>query len=289
MVPKVLTAWRWQRGPGAIVLYPRDGSSSTMQIRTRISPLRTAPEIATLLIQELGLEPPKRISPFELYATVEGEYGAFVDLASASRDGRAVDVSLAILFGDDWYTCIIGISSPEHTEAVRASVRELGATYALGLGELRRRRFRYEAPAGWTNSTRGLIDEWHHGPSSISVFPARPLKETAAGAIDRALHELVIDGFVATVDQHVPLNTGRFTKGIARLVTGTRDGTVVHHDVAILQDERFFYVARLESSAEALAANRVAFTKLVDSIEPLPQPQHESNAVDPALAASWVD
>lgn len=289
MVPKVLTAWRWQRGPGGLAMYPRDGSSSTILIRTRITPLRTAPEIAKLVVEELGLETPQRVLPPEPFATVEGEYGAFVELAGTSKDGRPIDVPLAILFGDDWYTYIAGVASPEHAVGVRATVRELAQTYSLGLGTIRRRRYRYDAPPGWSAQTRDLVTEWQapHG-SAICVFPARPLVETAAGAIDRALHELVIDGFVATGEQTVPLKTARFASGIARFVTGKRGDQVVHHDVAVLLDERFFYVCRLETSPAKLSVDRDVFAALVESIAPLPSPRPPA-ALDSALTASWVD
>lgn len=60
-------------------------------------------------------------------------------------------------------------------------------------------------------------------------------------------------------------------------------------DVAVLQDERFSYVCRLESSPDAIAADRAVLVRIVESIEPLPRPERSGDAVDPALAASWSE
>jgi hypothetical protein len=290
MVPPVLAGWFWSRHDIGVVFYPRDGSSSTMRIRARQAPVRPAPVVIATLVEELRIAAPI-VGTYEPFVTVEGEYGSAVRIAATNAAGAPVELAVAVLFGDDWITTIEGIASPENIASVAATVRELARTYSLGLGELRRRRYRYSAPAGWSARSRGLIDEWRpvDANTCITVFPARPLSETVAGAVDRALHELVIDGFVATSDRESPLATARFRTGIARAVVGARGGETVHHDVAVLRDDRFFYVCRLESRPDAHIANRAVFAKLVESIEPLPRPQYEANAVDPALAASWVD
>lgn len=289
MVPTVLAGWRWVRNGLDLMLYARDGRDARIRIRTRVTPLAPAPQILNTILDDLQISG-LAVAPYEAFATIEGEYCTLLGCGGL-HDGRRVEVAVAILFGDDWYVTIEGVTVPDLIEALRADIRELARNYSLGLGELRRRRYRYASPKGWLSRSRGLIDEWHApgGESSLLVFPARPLGETNAGAVDRALHELVVDGFVATADEQRPLNTSRIASGIARSVVGTRDGKPVHHDVAVLQDERFFYVARLESPPDALVANRQMFAKLLDSIEPLPRPQRDTNEVDPALSASWVD
>ena len=289
MVPAVLAGWRWHRQDLGVVLYSRDGSNSTIRIRSRQAPLIPPPSVISTLVDELQIADSK-LSPYEGFVTVEGEFGTLVGVSGVAN-GLHVELCVAILFGDDWYTTIEGVASPPQITSVRATVHELAQMYSLGLGAIRRRRYRYMPPAGWVCRTRGLIDEWHlpGSSASISVFPSRPLVETAAGAVDRALHELVLGDFVATSDREAPLETAQFETGLARFVVGQSAGKPVHHDVAVLQDDRYYYVSRLQTPAETLSATRAIFSALVETIEPLPRPQPAVAAVDPALSAVWAD
>ena len=292
MVPAVLRPWRYERSGLEVSLFARDGSNGQIRIRMRRAPLAPSPQILATTLDELDVQA-NDVAPavFEGFTTVEGEYGTLTHRRGL-RVGHRVDVTLAILFGDDWYVTIAGVAAHEHAAAMQATVRELASCYSLGLGELRRRRYRYAAPAGWSARARGLVEEWYRPGTTraIVVFPARPLVETRAGAVDRALHELVDDGFVATADDQRPLVLPRFASGLARSVVGVRGEERVHHDVAVLQDGRFLYVCRMESTPEALAADRAVFVQLVSSIEPLPVPQHgDTPGIAPALAASWAD
>ncbi len=201
---------------------------------------------------------------------------------------------MAVLFGDDFYARIDGVTAvPARLEPMRQIMRDLAQTYSLGLGELRRRRYLYAPPSGWTGYPRGLITEWQppafpNDPSSIAVFPARPIRETAAGALDRALHELGWAGFAATSDSTDALATTRFATGLVRKLTGTSGGQDVHQHIAVLQDARFFYVCRLEGTAAALAAHRGGFVELLESIEPVALPRRDV-APNLDVMASWVD
>jgi len=293
VLPLVLATWRMKYLADGLTLTPPGGRVyGGIRIRERVRPLVTAVEVVAAAVHELGL-PKVAVTPIERLITTEGEDAAIARI-TGEHDGVRFERTVAVLFADDWYTRIDGVTAiPERLASMREITRDLAQNYALGLGELRRRRYLYTPPPGWSGYPRGLITEWQppafpNDPSSIAVFPARPIGESASGVLDRALHELGWAGFAPSSDRVDELATTRFATGLVRRLTGTAGPRTVHQDIAVLQDPRFFYVCRLESPAETVDGHRRVFSALLESIEPVPTPRR--NVVpDPAVTASWVD
>jgi hypothetical protein len=293
VLPAILATWRLTYFADGLALVPPGGRvHGGIRIRDRIRPLASAADVVEATMRELNL-PDLQVTPLERLVTSEGE-DAVIARITGTTNGAAFERTVAVLFGDDFYTQIDGVTAvPARLEPMRQIMRDLAQTYSLGLGELRRRRYFYAPPSGWTGYPRGLITEWQppgfpNDPSSIAVFPARPIAETVAGALDRALHELGWGGFAAMSDSVDQLSTARFATGLVRKLTGTQRGQTVHQHIAVLGDSRFLYVCRLESTAQALDGHRGVFAELLDSIEPVPSPRRDV-APNLDVMASWVD
>src|SRR5690606_11928470 len=140
-------------------------------------------------------------------------------------------------------------------------------------GHVRRRRYLYKPPSGWSGYPRGLITEWQppgfpNEAASIAMFPARPVGETRSGAFHRALHELSWAGFIRTNDgAATPLRTRHLEGARWQIVGRYGEGPVQHQDLVVLQDDRFHYVARLESTPARIGADRDVFEAVIETIE----------------------
>lgn len=222
-------------------------------MRERLAPVRRARE----LVDELGVQ--QIVLEAERLATTEGEH-ALVLRVRGVKDDCAVDYTLGLVVGDEHYVRIDAV--PAEGRSIHPFVRELVVGIELGLGALRRRRYLYTPPPGWTAHPRGLNVEWlapefPRDPSVITVLAASPTTSALAGT---------------------PFITARFH-------AATLHRTALH-DVATLQDDRFTYSCTLEAPAAQLDTHRGVFAKLIDTIQPLPTPQVE---LAHGLAASWVD
>lgn len=272
-----------------LALFPSEGRArGGIRIRERLRPLRSARALASALVAEMGM-PDLEIGPIERITTAEGEYAALTTIR-----GQGFERALAFVFGDDFYTLIdAAATQPGDVVTFRTLTRDLAYYYSLGLGELRRRRYWYEPPAQWLGFPRGLITEWHppdypNHAAMIAAFAARPIDESVAGVLDRALHELRWTGFSQTALDERPLRNRHGLTGVLWCVKGSYAGGALHHqDIAMLTDNRFFYVARLESLPSRLEEGRAVFAALFDSIEPLPRPDRSARASDAVM--QWVD
>lgn len=219
-------------------------------------------------------------TPLESFVTAEGEYAVITTLAG-THEGVAIERTLAFVLGDEHYTQIDGLTAVAARFAeLRAHVREVAYHHALGLGELRRRRFLYTPPAGWTTRTRGLVADHVSADATITVFPARALVESPIGDVERALREAEWAGFSGRATSTVAIETPHFRAGVVRTYAGSGRRIVV----AVLLDDRFAYTCRLAS-----VADEPAFHAMLSSIVPLPRPAPIVRTAELGGVVHWVD
>jgi hypothetical protein len=293
VLPAVLPSWRLERFADGLGLVPPGGrAQGGIRIRDRQRPLKSITQLfrdaaSTLALDNLDA------TPLEPLLTAEGEYAATSTLTGAI-DGHRIERTLAFVLGDDHYTRIDGVTLvPERFAQLRGVVRELSRLYSLGLGFLRRRRYLYEPPVGWGGYPRGLTTEWlapgyPADDSTLTVFPARPVIETAADSADMMLHELGWTGFQPVDATTLPLITPHLS-GQVRSYRGMREGRPRHVHLAILEDGRFFYMSRLDAPADGVTHVSV-LRDLLASVIPLPVPQPpERAAPDGDVFGNWSD
>jgi hypothetical protein len=243
-----------------------DDPTTRIDVYERLTPLRRAREIFD---SALGM--PTTI-PFRECTTRDGEPAALLGIASNARHGL-----LGIAFGDDSYRLVVGHTT-DVTRAgeIAACVRRLVLELPLGLGDERRRRFRYSPPAGWRSLTRhGLITEWFapkfpSNPTMITVFPSSPMRELPSRAFDRNMHEMRWSGFAETS------KSGPFTLSVPQLLAeemhlvGTwRDGKPAHIDIVVLHDNARMYMLRLDHDGTRTDENRAVLHALAASVQPI--------------------
>lgn len=280
MLDTLLPRWRVTHlADGLELSSPEGREHGAIRIRDRQAPLRSARDLAARFTDagELAIE---RV------ITAEGEYAAVTEIAGPR--------CLGFVFGDDFYTQLDGTAAdPDRMTVVSRAVRELTRCYSLGLGENRRRRFLYEPPRGWSSCARGLVTRWMApgfpaDSTTLTVFPARPVKESVAGALDRELHEVSWVGFEKLAPhQTLAIRNRHGLAGISVRVTGRAPGGPVRrHDLVALEDDRFVYLMRLESAADS-AAEREELRPVWDSVEPLPEVERTLRS--PVGIDHWVD
>lgn len=293
MLQTLLPRWRVVHlADGLELSSPEGRAHGTIRIRDRQAPLRSARDLATALGTGARFTDVED-APIERVITAEGEYAAVTQLAG-TRDGKRIVRCLGFVFGDDFYTQLDGTAAdPDRMAVVSRAVRELTRCYSLGLGEARRRRFLHESPVGWTGCARGLVTRWippgfPADSTTLTVFPARPVKESVAGALDRELHEVSWAGFEKLEPHHTMAIKNRHgLSGIAVRVTGRAPGGPVRrHDLVALEDARFVYLMRLESAADS-AVVRQEFHQVWQTVEPLPEV--ETTRRSPVGIDHWVD
>lgn len=258
-----------------------------IRIRERCRPVAEIAQLVREAASELPLADGD-VTPIESLITAEGEYAVIATLTGTHAQ-QPMERTLAFVLGEDHYTRIDGVTAIRARFAhMRALVREVACHYALGLGELRRRRFLYTPPRGWAACARGLVTDWRApgDASSITVFPARALVESPIGEVERALREAEWAGFAGHATSTVPVETPHFQAGIVRTYEGTRSGAPHRVTVAVLVDDRFAYTCRFESASSEHAP---AFEGLVSSIIPVPRATRVRRSEQLDGFMHWVD
>jgi hypothetical protein len=265
------------------VLLPPTGISGQIRIRDRLRPLRSVADIvrerrlATPWLAAIDSAGFPACSPV---VTERGEFAA-LQVVRGTSDGAPALWCLGLIFGDDFYVQIEGQAlGADSAPVLQRAVTDLLRAYDTGQAPVRRRRFLYDPPAGWHGYPRGLSTDWlapqyPNQMATISVFPARPLGETLPGALDRVLHEMCWAGYRnEQLDPPRPVASQYNLHGVLwQMVGAYKDGVRLFTDVAVMQDSRFLYVQRLETTPAGLAEHRPTFELLVQSIRPLPHPR----------------
>jgi hypothetical protein len=250
---------------GALLVPPEGGEAAAISIHEGLRPLGSIPGIVALATE-----------PVETLVTDEGEHAAFV-----IARGGGVERALAVVIGDDGYTLIDGrTAQPGRAADVRAAVRRLAVEHTLGLGERRRRRFRYTPPAGWAGSERGMTAIWRApgGDATLTVAPARPAGARLAG-LEAMIAELERVAHAERVA--LPLIVAPRLAGNVWRACGAGRHTVE----AALHDDRFDYRLRLDVSGSGGRAHEDAFAAVLRSIEPVPRPR---GAATTEISLHWA-
>jgi hypothetical protein len=216
--------------------------------------------------------------PVTELVTHEGET-ALLGGATFREDGLERECVVAIA-GDAPYALFEGIGTD-----VRRRVRSLIARLGIGLGRRRRRPFSYEPPEGWTceehdDSTTWLHPDFPRTHARLSVFDARPFRDSDAERLDRFLFLRVEAEIVSTDPDELETLDVPGLEGRLRITRGHVDGAHVVRAVAALADDTFVYLAHYETRTEDLAL----FRAVLASIRPVPR------ATEPRqLAVIWSD
>lgn len=199
--------------------------------------------------------------------------------------GNEVQVSLGIVFGDDFYSRIEGFATQESQfELVRTTVRDSTINDRQVLGR-RRRRYQYETPPGWSPIVRNLTTDWISPgfPARWGVIvayaatPVEPGVEVDAGEIaGRAVERgFAIDGTAHQTE----VKSDRGFSGMLTEMTGQQSNAAMFRAFVALTDDNYLYPCELMSrTADTWPEHREAFTALWRSIEPIPMAPTASGA-----------
>ncbi|MFN0247403.1 MAG: hypothetical protein ACKV2T_10995 [Kofleriaceae bacterium] len=286
MVPE-LAGWTVRHVTDGVALVPPDRAGGIRLLeRQPLLAMRDAIAHASGQMDSFACE----ISPLERFTTHDGEYAATCTIVGRHGDVR-LERTIGIVWGDHFCTRIDGATmDPAQHDRYRKAIDTLTRHHSLGLGEQRRRRYVYEPPPDWQGYTRGLVSLWlapdyPRDPTVIYVFPARPARAADPSShLDRQLHEMSWYGFEEqTSESAEELLTTYSLVGSLHSVTGRfHDGPSRALSVAILQDQRFHYVMRLEGPD---GAHRSHFRTLVQSVEPVP-----TRTIQPStFHLAWID
>jgi hypothetical protein len=281
----------WSRkwmADGFILFPPQGRSAGGIRVQDRLRPLRAMRAIVDQALVEMGgVLADLEVGPMRRVITVEGEYGALLTIAGRRRaDGRRVERTLGLVFGEDCYSRVDGIMQLDgELESFRARVLLTTRNLSLGLGAARRRRFLYRPPLAWQGLARAFRSDWippeyPRDRAMIQVFHAKPLAPGPRVAFERMLREDLAYGLA--IEDQPPAEglanphdlLGELSTVVGRYPGGPR----LHFDLAALVDARFLYLVRLESGDEGLEQHRGAFRAVVDSVQPLPAPREARDA-----------
>lgn len=274
-----------------LVLTPPDSPGfGNIRLRER-QPLCTAVDVIEKTRVQMSGFDSLNVSPLERFTTYEGEYAALCTVVG-QRGTRRFERSIGMVWGDFHYSRIDGgTDEPTRFGRFRQAVRDLTYFHALGLGELRRRRFVYTPPTGWQGYARGLVAHWYapgfpNDDRMIRVFPAYAGSDNAARELDRQLHEMSWFGFrQETADEPIALSSQDGLSGHLWRLVGRFGGRSPRFlQLAILQDNRFYYTLRWESQRDE-EAQRQLFAEMARSVESLPRPV---SSMDAETFAHWA-
>ncbi len=276
------------------LVHPAGRDACVIEYRERVRPLVKAGAIVRRFLAE---RPALRFAELpdcvDRLTTVEGEYAAQVTLAGDDR-GRPVQCDVGIVFGDDFYARLAAICyRAELYDELTRLVRDLvvGDVHALGL---RRRRFEYAPPRGWQPIVRGFVTDWlapeyPRDTVHLTVFPANPLALAPAKLVAMLLGANRPDARVERQTM-VALHTSAGLAGElgeAQIAVGERRVVKL---CAVLHDTRFAYALDATAGTEAqLAAHRAELERVVDSVQPLPNPFDQVREHDYAAQSYWIE
>jgi hypothetical protein len=243
------------------------------------------------VVAELERDPRFRITRVgrtERIITDEGEYGAVVTVDGLLLEAP-IQHTLGFVFVDDFFSLVDGVAlRPEHQGRFAGQVRHLTMNDFQGAGQVRRRRYYYQPPGGWSGvgrflHTYWLPDDFPANPSFITVIPAIPVPPGSKSFIDAIAHNQMPDSeglLLESMSEPRPLATKNKLSGSYWEGVGTVEQKARFRDVQVLEDGRFAYPVLLESSYERHEGGLALLRALVDTIEPIPRPgevlSHES-------------
>jgi len=197
--------------------------------------------------------------PAKHLVTAEGEHAAIVTRAG-TLENRAFVLVYGYVYLDDYFSSLEGICVPE----LVATVEEMLQSDVHMLGRVRRRRFNYKPPVGWSQESDVFETRWFlpGEPAQMFVNPAIPLSP--------GLVRGVLDHFKASHVQPEHFTTKANLAGEHYAIGDLH--------LFFLSDQDFLYSVRADYDVHAGRA-------LVESIEPVPRAQRASGHG----LGHWVD
>jgi hypothetical protein len=258
-----------------------DDPTTRIEVHERIAPLRRA---RAIFDAALGVT---TSVPIREYLTKEGEHAAMLGVASTSRHAL-----LGVVYGDDSYRLVVGHTSDvARAGEIATCVRQLTLELPLGLGEDRRRRFRYTPPSGWRSLSRhGLITEWFAprfplDPTRITVFPSSPIREVPSRTFDRSMYEMQWGGFVpSSTLGPFPLAMTQLDAVQLQLGGAWHDGVRAEITIVVLHDNTRTYVMRLDHDGSRTDENRETLYALARSVRPIGRTEQSGSAARALLS-----
>jgi hypothetical protein len=251
-----------------------DPERGSIAIHQRV-PLRPIPEmIREHAHTSWGAKGTPELGPATLFPTCEGEHACLVPVAAQTARGPT-DHWIAVVIGDEHAVLIDGTAAPAHLTEMRERVHRIAEYYYLALGEMRRRKFEYQPPAGWNGLRHPTSTSWYHPGyprqmAVIKVFDVRPAAVSAPDVLDRVLF---IDTSIINDEPPTPPIACRTPRGLVGYVVrgdGTLGGIPVSFASAYFTDERFAYFMRLEAGRDIFAAAMPVLAAMTESIVSIP-------------------
>lgn len=237
--------------------------------------------------------------PMSRFITEEGEYGAWCSLAGQDEDGAARRWIGAVAC--DEFTAAIDATcrDPEHDDLIQRTARWLIERASFGLGT-RRRRFVFQRPPGWNGVANGLVvtflpPDYPRQDTVLEVHPAEPWVGSAEAAFNAILVDEQRRGLMRSgAEQRLSIRSFGGVAGTLYSYAGRWPGgdEPRAHDLGLLVDGRYRYVARLETRGEASGdEEREVLARVLASVQPLPLPGgRDPGAVSQSgLTAPWVE
>ena len=269
---RAIAAWQVDAGREVVLTAPEGSDAGRITIAPRRRPVASASEL-------LGAGGQGERVAFTT-VTSEGEYASM-----AGSIGEDEAVWIGAVHGDDFVYVVEGRADAAHADRLAATVKTLVSCASLGLGELRSRPFLHAPPGEWRPEVSPTGETIWHGAegATITVFPGTPkLPETPSQRLHR---QLVGDPYAAVRGQPRGRSTPIHTRAGLRGVHVMGDGD----DSAILEDERFRYMATISARGAVLRPSRAAFARMLESIVPLPAPHRAAVPVARATPADhWI-
>lgn len=260
--------WSATQTPNGCVIacHPAGPAAGEIRYCERIRPLTTFRAIVRAATAGLS-DVTARASSREL-VTDEGELGAWISVA-ATRAGVSLDVTIGCVFLDDFYALAIGTRRADALgdASIEEAVRTLLIADAHMLG-VRRRWYRYTPPSRWNVTAAGLFHRvFTNGDATIVGFPALPRTgantELGPWLARRQLARWGID----EACEPSPTATRRLSGLRWDAVTSGPSPRQVA--LVVLEDARYAYPLAFADAT----LDEVLIRRMVESIEPLPQPR----------------
>lgn len=283
--------WTEHHGVHLATRYPPRGGGR-IRVYERLHPVMPASQVVARVLADDPAYRIARVGRATPLVTSEGEHGAWVAV-DGMRDGAWVRRAIGMIFADDFVVAFDVLAvNPERWDELDLAARELVVSYELGLG-VRRRRYIYTPPPGWTSLARGLVGYFYppgfpRDPTLLVAYPATPASELASPR----LREELADGITSTqgvTDRAFFVLDGMEARHFA--ITGTTERSqqaVARHAIA-LYGAPYLYVVRIDRPQPDDGSVPEALANVVKSIVPVPPSEPRVIPRGSVALDHWID
>lgn len=282
--------WVDRGSAGGLILLPRDEQlpGCVMQYQERMIPQRSLWSLVREVLSfDAGLKVTS-VGAVECFVTDEGEYAAMVRVSGVHAE-QPVAHLVGAIFGEDFSTLLDArVRDVAQLETYRQLVLELMRKDRLCLG-MRRRRVLFMPPPGWRAVGRGLATalyppDYPRTLSCIVVSPAEPIGSGDLDVYQQCQRQDAQRGLLPVPEQpdeepQTLVTPSGLSGQLWREVRAAPGGLLVARDLAVLSDDTYLYVVRLDSSPHAeLAAHRAVLAGVIHSLRRIQPASHLSPA-----------